>query len=1116
MSGTPDLHMQESWESTTLWKTLTASERHDTNAVVTVLKGWMPTIEAVLKHGGTSPPDFTLHDEMHAFRVAQRMAEITPPDTLSGLSSYEIAFLLMSAYLHDIGMTPENRKVTEHYQYLLAGDVGTLTATEVEEFQRWLDDDQDGVTPPLCVGKPTIEQLQQANRLLAHYCRHQHNDWSEEWIRKHAPKSAESNPIPLGTFRDWIDDLIRLCRSHHYGWEELKSDHFNPRQVGNPGQVLHLRYLACLLRIGDVLEFDPERTPAVVLSHRAVSPKSVIFWHKDHEISPRLENGRLILAARPGNAWLYRAIEEMVDQIDTELALCRALADDTHFEHCPGLIAELPHRWILSPAVHRDLKPKPETFVYINSSFRPNTEKVLQILSGTALYGDPFAAVRELLQNAFDAVREAIAYQRLRRPKSEDRALELELGRMHRVELRIERQEDGYWLVCTDSGIGMNKEIIENYLLVSGQSRRHDVAELERRCRKAGFSTGRTGQFGIGVLSYFMIADRMRIATRRSADANDGEAHGWKFETDGIGRWGELRAHRNSDTGTRLELHVNETCIGNPTDWFASLSKYLNETLICVPCEFQLNSCLPNTQGLSLSPGWTRNDAYFSEALLRELKEPDHHDPIPTHLLPKERQLDAEDRTRRWQAVRDEARKCLRWAHDEGDLADGRGRYRLHLPYFELVGGPSFAFLDVETEDKELFCRQIGLGFAYFPERRMALSWKGMDVSHDWEINKEYSPFSGVLCEIDFQGDHVGTLAANRMSLRLSKDGIDSIRSLTQRTQNFVQEFVGQVPSSRFAALNACVSGQDGASIKTPYWIEVPQSRSESRTAWRSVIFPAVDGRIFRYHLWPHTATWNGGNVTVLPALPDPRSSIYAASDTAWNLASTPPDKVLGVVGAFLVRTTPLWQRNPWRAIDNGRTFPRASFPPSWKSIVGVYFDFDKKVIWNRHHKLVGAVTNEAGNWVANNQDRKHDPLLFRDEILGDRATAIAWVLGMLQLGAREVWLGLNDRDPVFIERLWKTVFGKSTATNPPESLAFWREGGFDAELVVITYNTWHQYSPREKADLGEIHRWMPETKEDWTLTVDTSARTQAANPTTPTKTQKRNAKNRRSTPKKK
>ena len=233
--------MTTPWQSSVLWKKLLSCDKHDAGQVVTILENWMPEIESVLKHGGSSPADFTLHDDEHAQRVVKRMAEIIPPETLDRLCPYELAFLLLSGYLHDIGMTPESKKVSLHYQYLVTGSNNGLADTDVAEFQAWLDNDQQGLTPPLCVAAPTPDELRRANRLVAHYCRHRHNDWSADWIRDNLPNTS-GHPRPLGTFDDWTDDLIRLCRSHHFGWDELLSDEFSPRLVGNPGQVLHMRY----------------------------------------------------------------------------------------------------------------------------------------------------------------------------------------------------------------------------------------------------------------------------------------------------------------------------------------------------------------------------------------------------------------------------------------------------------------------------------------------------------------------------------------------------------------------------------------------------------------------------------------------------------------------------------------------------------------------------------------------------------------------------------------------------------------------------------------------------------------------------------------------------------
>jgi hypothetical protein len=287
------------WQETIIWKQLQRSESAEATSVKTMLNNCMPRIQKVLAQGQSSPSDFTLHDSGHAFRVARRMVEIIPADVFSKLSSYELALLLLSAYLHDIGMTPERRKVTVHYQYLLTGDRQDLSDQEINQFQRWLDDEGRGIVPPLSREPTSIETLRVAGEVITYYCRDRHNDWSDEWIRNHLSNCS------LGTYVSWIDDLVSLCRSHHYGYHELAANRFEPKSVGTPARVVHLRYLACVLRVADVLEFDPERTPEVILRHRDISPASRIYWWKDHYISMVQKGNHLLLSARPPRA--YRA-----------------------------------------------------------------------------------------------------------------------------------------------------------------------------------------------------------------------------------------------------------------------------------------------------------------------------------------------------------------------------------------------------------------------------------------------------------------------------------------------------------------------------------------------------------------------------------------------------------------------------------------------------------------------------------------------------------------------------------------------------------------------------------------------------------------------------------------
>ena len=89
-----------SWTTTALWDRLKklGDSAEPTRHYVT---SWLKDVETLLANAGTSPLIFTLHDEVHSYRVAQRMIDLIPDSTLEKLSDPELALLLLSAYLHD-------------------------------------------------------------------------------------------------------------------------------------------------------------------------------------------------------------------------------------------------------------------------------------------------------------------------------------------------------------------------------------------------------------------------------------------------------------------------------------------------------------------------------------------------------------------------------------------------------------------------------------------------------------------------------------------------------------------------------------------------------------------------------------------------------------------------------------------------------------------------------------------------------------------------------------------------------------------------------------------------------------------------------------------------------
>ncbi|MDP3929465.1 MAG: ATP-binding protein, partial [Bacteroidota bacterium] len=135
-------------------------------------------------------------------------------------------------------------------------------------------------------------------------------------------------------------------------------------------------------------------------------------------------------------------------------------------------------------------------------SFSLNQKRIIELLMGVGLYKDKFASLRELYQNALDACRCMI---------SEANTIQ------HRatgiIQFGIERVDDKVYLYCKDNGIGMTKGVIENFLLKIGNSY-YKSSDFYKKQAQWGGTFSPTSQFGIGILSCFMLGNKIEIITK--------------------------------------------------------------------------------------------------------------------------------------------------------------------------------------------------------------------------------------------------------------------------------------------------------------------------------------------------------------------------------------------------------------------------------------------------------------------------------------------------------------------------------------------------------------------------------------------------------------------------
>ena len=151
---------------------------------------------------------------------------------------------------------------------------------------------------------------------------------------------------------------------------------------------------------------------------------------------------------------------------------------------------------------------------------------------------------------------------------------------------------------------------------MGGATKRHEILELERKCQKIDFNLEVTGQFGIGVMSYFMIADKMIIKTKKSVQSGIHEANGWEFEINGLSGFGELRKSDCDSNGTTLKLKVKNEFFKYIED-DKIIIQLIEDTLNKIPCNFRFTSL--NKKEISYLPGWCKNQTFFRKELAKQL-----------------------------------------------------------------------------------------------------------------------------------------------------------------------------------------------------------------------------------------------------------------------------------------------------------------------------------------------------------------------------------------------------------------------------------------------------------------------------------------------------------------
>ncbi|MBQ8327580.1 MAG: hypothetical protein IJX86_10940 [Lachnospiraceae bacterium] len=498
--------------------------------------------------------NYDIHDQEHSEKVLEIIENVIGKK-IEELSFYELILIYMSAYLHDSAMampkweydllkavegtedyydnTLEFRICNDYkpvhkfsealliiqknkqklFDYQTAKNYVCVRETEEEiisslaELMCSYEEFRNGYIDDLNKCKTSVpEYINMSKMIRSEFIRQTHHTRSADNI--FALKKKISGVIGDIYSNNFVEDLADICRCHGEDLEcifELQTQRKDWK-----GENSNIQFIAILLRLGDVIHFDSGRAPLSLFAEKQITDEtSFKHWNaKFQELSFEFycdnNNIKIKYMAYCKEPEIYYFIQDYLDWVDNEIDNYYILKNKwganriTDFEKY-----NLP----LGGQVDRsEVKYDKDNFIpNKDMKFVLHQAKILELLMGVQLYKDKYLCIREIYQNALDASKCMLAFNK-KNGKSENLNIEFGIG----TEM-IQGKEQKY-IYCLDHGTGMNSYIINNYLLHIGNSY-YKSKDFAKKNTDWGYDVKPTSQFGIGILSGYMLADKIGITT---------------------------------------------------------------------------------------------------------------------------------------------------------------------------------------------------------------------------------------------------------------------------------------------------------------------------------------------------------------------------------------------------------------------------------------------------------------------------------------------------------------------------------------------------------------------------------------------------------------------------
>lgn len=500
-------HAPENYQETKLYKLLVEKSKASdglAEKVTTFINSAKPLQELII-----SGPfkDYTLHNPNHSKKLIHLAEYIIPEKTLVQLSALDLSFLIISFYLHDLGMvvtqTERERiiKTADFQDYL---QVKSEFEDKLKRIREKLQEESELSEGERLTLETAIYQITEA--ALADYLRpfHATKERYEQLIKLIKEDSGRADLLTISGV-SFEDELIEVCISHNLNSSVLiettgvYKERFQRELIINTFSV-NLQYCGAILRLVDILDFDKERTPQSLFNALGIQNKSLPGfevslkeWNKHlsvHTIS--INEDEIVISGDSSHPTIEHTIRDFCKIIEAEIKETQTILKQNKSEILEKFQLNLPF------VVRANIRSI--NYIYKEYSIKLNETAIVNLLMGENLYTNSHASIRELIQNSIDACA-------LRVKVENDK---------YEPIIKISSYKDSdsrSWLKIVDNGIGMDEYVLSNFFFKVGNSY-YSSSDFKRFSIKNEINNfSPISRFGIGLLSIFMIGEAIKVTT---------------------------------------------------------------------------------------------------------------------------------------------------------------------------------------------------------------------------------------------------------------------------------------------------------------------------------------------------------------------------------------------------------------------------------------------------------------------------------------------------------------------------------------------------------------------------------------------------------------------------